>query len=52
MKPGELMKRASEYLKTMQPPMLKADETLANLTVANANRVLAKFDVMIKKLGV
>jgi len=52
MKPAELMKRASEYLKTMNPPMLKADETLANLTVANANRLLAKFDVMIKKLCV
>jgi hypothetical protein len=51
MKPVELMKRASDFLKTMQPPMLKGDETLANLTVANANRLLAKFDVMIKKLG-
>jgi hypothetical protein len=52
MKPAELMKKASDYLKTMQPPMLKADETLANLTVANANRLLAKFDVMLKKIGV
>lgn len=50
--PAALMKKASEYLKAMNPPMLKADETLANLTVANANRLLAKFDVMIKKLGV